>query len=75
MPDLTFVDELPARRGGGRATIITDDVLSELRANPGKWAVIKQYDTNPEAAASMVTLGRKRHTNDGFDFASRGGVL
>lgn len=37
---VTWTDPPPAK-AGRRATVFTPDVLAALRANPGRWALVK----------------------------------
>jgi hypothetical protein len=42
LPVVDFLDELP-EPGDARRKVLTSGVLAELRANPGRWAVVRSY--------------------------------
>lgn len=55
MTDITW-QEPPASKNSGRPKILTDEILAELRANPGRWALIYRAHNS-----AMATLWKKRH--------------
>ena len=48
-----YVDDLKPKQQSGRKKLIGPDELVELRANVGRWAVVREY-TNHSAAATAV---------------------
>lgn len=61
---LKFVNELPqdAAPKANTNKVFTDDVIEELQANKGKWALIP--DATPQGAAAFI------RRNDGFEYKS-----
>lgn len=55
---IEFVDKLPDARGGRKSTIKTD-ILAQLRAHPGQWAIIRRYngEKKPNAATGWIKEG------------------
>lgn len=67
---IKFVEALPAsKRGGGArgSRIMTEDVVKELKANVGKWAIVQENVTGAQSVMNWV----KRPENDGFEYAQR----
>lgn len=54
---IKFVDDVPApnRGRGPKPQFFTDEVLAQLEANPGRWALIGV------AYPNVVTKARQRH--------------
>ena len=54
---LTFHDELPPTKQGGRQrSLLTDDVLEQLAQSPGSWAPLAEYATANAAGSSAARL-------------------
>lgn len=52
-----FVDQLPDAARGRTATIKAD-ILTQLRANPGQWAIVRRWnDGKPHNTTSWITKG------------------
>lgn len=54
---IEFVDHLPDAARGRTATIKAD-ILTQLRANPGQWAIIRRWsDSKKHSTTSWITEG------------------
>ena len=65
MTSVKFVDDLPPQRHvGGRPPKITPQLLDQLRANPGKWAVVCE-----DVSVATIRTWTRRYPE--FEFAGR----
>lgn len=65
MADIEWA-EPPPPKAGPHSSVFTEQVLAALRANPGKWALIKRDHPNAQSAADYP----KRHPE--FETTARG---
>lgn len=58
-PAVTWAEPPPRSLGGGGSPAKYLELAAELKANPGKWAVLRMYDTPARAysAANHVRIG------------------
>ena len=69
---LKFFDEKPkSSRTGGGSRIMTDTVVAELEANPGKWGLVAEGVTNAQSVAKWVASQNLDSTSKTWEYTSR----
>lgn len=71
-PVIVWEEPAPIKVGRHAAPIVSDVVLAELRAQHGRWAKVKLYQSKSGATSAANSInGKKKRLGPGWEAASR----